>query len=146
MYGSSYNTELVREEDLPKNLDGFSDPRWKDKLAIETRLRPYIYGTQFLGGEDRVVDMLNRLRANNPRPTDGDVKSQGLLIAGEFPVLIGAYLQRIIAMKGKPWGFVPFNEVYSSGPARGTLCPTAHRTRMLASCTCGGLWAPKARH
>jgi ABC-type Fe3+ transport system substrate-binding protein len=123
VYGSAYNTDLVREEELPKDLDGFSNPTWKDKLAIETRLRPYIYGTQFLGGEDKVVDMLNRLRANNPRPTDGDVKSQGLLIAGEFPVLIGAYLQRIIAMKGKPWAFVPFNEVWSSVPRQGYIVP-----------------------
>jgi hypothetical protein len=38
--------------------------------------------------------MLTRLKANNPRPTDGDIKSQSLLIAREFPVLVGAYLQR----------------------------------------------------
>ena len=123
VYGSSYNTDLIHEDELPKDLDGFSDPRWKDKLAIETRLRPYIYGTPFLGGEDKVADMLSRLKANNPRPTDGDVKSQALLIAGEFPVLVGAYLQRIIAMKGKPWGFVSFNDVYSSVPRQGYVVP-----------------------
>ena len=55
-----------------------------------------------------MVDMLQRLKGNEPRPTDGDVKSNALLVAGEFPVLIGAYLQRLIAMKDKPWGFVPF--------------------------------------
>jgi len=123
VYGSAYNTELVKVEELPDNLDGFSDPKWKDQLAIEARLRPYVYGTPFLGGEDQVVEMLQRLKDNNPRPTDGDTKSQGLLVAGEFPVLIGAYLQRLIMMKNKPWGFVPFKEVWSSVPRQGYIVP-----------------------
>jgi len=121
--GCAYNTELVQAEELPKDLDGFSDPKWKDKLAVEARLRPYVYGTPFLGGEDGVVDMLKRLKENNPRPTDGDTKSQGLLIAGEFPVLVGAYLQRMIMMKNKPWGFVPLKEVYSTVPRQGYVVP-----------------------
>jgi iron(III) transport system substrate-binding protein len=123
VYGSAYNTEMVKPEELPDNLDGFSDPKWKGGLAIEARLRPYVYGTPFLGGEDAVVDMLHRLKANNPRPTDGDTKSQGLLVAGEFPVLIGAYLQRYIMMTDKPWGFVPFKTVWSNVPRQGYIVP-----------------------
>jgi iron(III) transport system substrate-binding protein len=123
VYGSAYNTDLVKEADLPDTLDGFSDPKWKGQLAIEARLRPYVYGTPFLGGEDKVAEMLGRLKANNPRPTDGDTKSQGLLVAGEFPVLIGAYLQRYIMMKDKPWGFVPFKEVWSNVPRQGYIVP-----------------------
>jgi hypothetical protein len=97
--------------------------RVKHQIAVEARLRPYVYGTPFLGGEDKVVDMLTRLKANNPRPTDGDIKSQSLLIAGEFPVVVGAYLQRFISMKDKPWGFVPFKEVWSNVPRQGYLVP-----------------------
>jgi iron(III) transport system substrate-binding protein len=123
VYGSAYNTDMVKAEELPDNLDGFSDPKWKGSLAIEARLRPYVYGTPFLGGPDGVVDMLHRLKANNPRPTDGDTKSQGLLVAGEFPVLVGAYLQRMIMMNGKPWGFVPFKEVWSNVPRQGYIVP-----------------------
>ena len=123
VYGSAYNTDLVKPQDLPDTLDGFADPAWKDQIAVEARLRPYVYGTPFLGGEDKVVDMLTRLKANNPRPTDGDIKSQSLLIAGEFPVLVGAYLQRYISMKDKPWGFVPFKEVWSNVPRQGYVVP-----------------------
>src|ERR1051326_1470468 len=125
VYGSAYNTDLVKAEELPDALDGFSDPKWKDQLGIEARLRPYVYGTPFLGGDDKVVDMLQRLKTNNPRPTDGDIKSNDLLIAGEFPVLVGAYLQRLISMTGKPWGFVPFKEVWSNVPRQGYVVPNA---------------------
>ena len=47
-------------------------------------LRPFVYGTPFLGGQDKVVELLKGLKANNPQPTTGDTKSQGLLVAGEF--------------------------------------------------------------
>ena len=38
VYGSAYNTDLVKVEELPDTLDGFSDPKWKDQLAVEARL------------------------------------------------------------------------------------------------------------
>ena len=124
VYGCAYNSDLVKPSELPDTLDGFSDAKYKGMLAVESRLRPYVYGTPFLGGEDAVVDMLHRLRANtDPRPTDGDAKSNNLLIAGEFPVLIGAYLQRYIDMKDKPWGFVNFKEVWSNVPRQGYVVP-----------------------
>src|SRR6202158_555378 len=76
VYGSAYNTDMVKSSELPDTLDGFADAKWKDQIAVEARLRPYVYGTPFLGGEDKVLEMLARLKANNPRPTDGDIKSQ----------------------------------------------------------------------
>ena len=123
VYGSAYNTDMVKAEELPTTWDGFTDPKWKDQLAIETRLRPFVYGTPFFGSQDKVVDLLSRLKNNDPRPTDGDTKSQTLLVAGEFPILIGAYLQRLINMKGKPWGFVPLKDVFSNEPGPGYIVP-----------------------
>jgi len=123
VYGAAYNTDLVKPSELPDSLAGFTDPKWKGQLAVEARLRPYVYGTPFLGGDSEVVAMLEKLKANNPRPPDGDTKSQGLLVAGEFPVLVGAYLQRLIMMKDKPWGFVGFKEVWSNVPGPGYIVP-----------------------
>jgi iron(III) transport system substrate-binding protein len=123
VYGCSYNTDLVKAEDLPTTWESFADPKWKGQLAVETRLRPFVYGTPFLGGEDKVVALLQQLQANDVRPTDGDTKSQALLVGGEFPILIGAYLQRLINMKGKPWGFVPLTMVFSNEPGPGYIVP-----------------------
>jgi ABC-type Fe3+ transport system substrate-binding protein len=38
-------------------------------------------------------------------------------------VLIGAYLQRILFMKDKPWGYVPLKEVYTNSPRQGYFVP-----------------------
>jgi iron(III) transport system substrate-binding protein len=121
--GCAYNPTLVKPEELPDTLDGFSDPKWKGKLAIEQRLRPYVYGTPWLGGEDAVVDMLKRLKSNNPRPINGDIQANALLVAGEYSVLVGAYLQRMIEMKDKPWGFVDMKEVWTVEPGPGYIVP-----------------------
>jgi iron(III) transport system substrate-binding protein len=123
VYGCSYNTEMVKVEELPTTWDGFLDSKWKSQLAVETRLRPFVYGTPFFGGEDAVVAYLQKLQANDIRPTDGDTKSQTLLVGGEFPILIGAYLQRLINMQGKPWGFVPLDTVFSNEPGPGYMVP-----------------------
>jgi ABC-type Fe3+ transport system substrate-binding protein len=116
---------MVKDGDVPKTWDGFADSKWKGQLAIETRLRPFVYGTPFLGHKQGVIDLLTRLKDNDLRPTTGDTKSQELLVAGEFPILIGAYLQRLVDMQGKPWGFVSLNQVFSNEPGPGYIVPVA---------------------
>jgi iron(III) transport system substrate-binding protein len=123
VYGCSYNTDVIKESELPRNWAGWLEPKWKGQIAIETRLRPFVYGTPFMGGEEKVTEYLSKLKANDPIHTSGDTKSQTLVAAGEYPVLIGAYLQRLVNMKGKPWGFVPLEEVYSNAPGPGYSVP-----------------------
>jgi iron(III) transport system substrate-binding protein len=123
VYGCSYNTDLFKESDLPRTWAGFLEPKWKGQIAVETRLRPFVYGTPFWGGEEKVIEYLSKLKANDPIHTTGDTKSQTLVAAGEYPVLIGAYLQRLVNMKGKPWGFVPLEEVYTNAPGHGYTVP-----------------------
>ena len=123
VYGCSYNTDLYKESDLPRTWAGWLEPKWKGNVAIETRLRPFVYGTPFMGGEEKVTEYLSKLKENNPIHTSGDTKSQTLVAAGEYPVLIGAYLQRLVNMVGKPWGFVPMDEVYSNAPGPGYSVP-----------------------
>ena len=131
VYGCSYNTDLYKESDLPRTWAGWLEPKWKGNVAIETRLRPFVYGTPFMGGEEKVTEYLSKLKENNPIHTSGDTKSQTLVAAGEYPVLIGAYLQRVVNMVGKPWGFVPMDEVYSNAPGPGYSVPekAAHPER-----------------
>jgi iron(III) transport system substrate-binding protein len=123
VYGVAYNTNLAKAEEMPDSWAGFADPKWKGKLAIETRLRPFVYGTPWLGGEDKVVELLQKFKENNPRPTNGDTASQNLLVAGEFPVLVGAYLHRAPFMKDKPWAFVSLKDVWSTEPRQGYVVP-----------------------
>lgn len=125
VYIASYNPNLVKAEELPKNWDGFLDPKWKGKLAVETRLRPFVYGTPFMGGEDKVVEYLSKMKEQNPRFTKGNTDTDTLLVAGEFGVALGTYLHNAQKFKsrGQPWDFVPLSEVYSNVPGPGYTVP-----------------------
>ncbi|HEX3246590.1 MAG TPA: extracellular solute-binding protein [Chloroflexota bacterium] len=123
--GIAFNPTLVKAEDLPKTWDGFLDPVWKGKLAIETRFRSFVYGTAFMGGEEKVVEYLSKMKEQNPRLTKGDAESNTLLVAGEYPILVGAYLHNSVKYepKGQPWGFAPLSEVYVGPQGPGYTVP-----------------------
>lgn len=127
VYLASFNTNLVKLEELPRNWEGFLDPKWKGKLALEQRLRPFVYGTPFLGGEEKVSDYLRRLKEQNPRFTKGNTDTDTLLVAGEFQVAIGTYLHNYQKFKprNQPWDFVRLDEVYTSQPGPGYTVPEA---------------------
>jgi iron(III) transport system substrate-binding protein len=112
---------MVKPEELPKVWDDFLDPRWKGKLGLESRLRPFVYGTPFLGGEEKVVEYMKKLKEQNPRMVTGNTATDTLLVAGEFPIAVGTYLHNIVKFKpkGQPWDFIPLQEVFTNQPGPG---------------------------
>jgi iron(III) transport system substrate-binding protein len=121
VYLASYNPNMVKPEELPKTWDDFLDPKWKGKLGLESRLRPFVYGTPFFGGEEKVVEYMKKLKEQNPRMVTGNTATDTLLVAGEFPIAIGTYLHNIVKFKpkGQPWDFIPLQEVYTNQPGPG---------------------------
>jgi iron(III) transport system substrate-binding protein len=101
VYGATYNTNLVPKTELPRRWEDFLDPKWRGKLAVETRLWPFIYGTPFLGGEDTVVEYLKRLKEQNPRFTRDNTGTDTLLVAGEFSIAIGTYMHNWLKFGAK---------------------------------------------
>ncbi|MFN0073652.1 MAG: ABC transporter substrate-binding protein [Chloroflexota bacterium] len=126
VYIASYNPNLVKAEEAPTSWDALLDPKWKGKLALETRLRPFVYGTPFMGGEDKVAEYLGKLKEQNPRFTKGNTDTDTLLVAGEFSIAIGTYLHNYQKFKARnqPWDFAPIAEVYSNVPGPGYTVPS----------------------
>ncbi len=122
VYGAAYNPNLVKASELPRTWEGFLDPKWKGKLAVESRLKLFVFATPFWGGEEKVIAYLKRLRSQDPRFVKGDIAANKLLVAGEFPVLLPAYLTNYprYVPQGAPWGYVPLEEVYATGGVRAT--------------------------
>ncbi|HEV8674727.1 MAG TPA: extracellular solute-binding protein [Methylomirabilota bacterium] len=125
VYGAAYNPNLVKESELPRTWEGFLDPKWKGQLAVESRLKLFVFATPFWGGEEKVISYLQRLRTQAPRFVKGDIASNKLLVAGEFPILLPAYLTNYprYVPQGAPWGYVPLDEVYVTGGGPGYTRP-----------------------
>ena len=107
---NAYNTKLVSPQDLPRSYEDLLDPKWKGKIGIEDRLKPFLRATEYYG-EQWIVDYLKKLSKQEPIFVSGSTAVVNLLNTGEFPIAIGAQLHRVIifAAQGQPVGLVPIN-------------------------------------
>jgi ABC-type Fe3+ transport system substrate-binding protein len=99
-WGVGYNTEKVKESELPKGWDDFTDPRWKGRLGLGDRPQLWVQQLWKNWGPDRTTTFLQKLFANQPqRRKEGLDASATLLAAGEFDVYIPAAPYRIQNLK-----------------------------------------------
>jgi iron(III) transport system substrate-binding protein len=110
--GVAYNPTKVTGADIPKTWNDLLDPKWKGRISIDDRLRPFVDATPFWG-EAKVTDYLTKLKANNPKPASGESAATAPMFAGATDITIGAFLGSLNDNKNKPWAFAPLDEVFS---------------------------------
>ena len=120
--GVAYNPDKVKGADIPKKWDDLLDPKFKGRIAIDDRLRPFVNATSFWG-EAKVIDYLTKLKAQNVKARSGESATTALMFAGETDLVIGAFLGSLNDNKGKPWTFAPLDEVYSIVAVNGWTVP-----------------------
>jgi len=83
-----FNTNLVMRADLPKSWDGFLDPRWKGKLAIENEDYDWFAAiAQEFPSEDAGIDFFRKLVATNGLSVrKGHTLLTNLTASGEVPL------------------------------------------------------------
>jgi iron(III) transport system substrate-binding protein len=86
----AYNTELVREEEAPRNVFDLADPRWRGQVAMAD---PRFGSTSFhvaalyaVTGDETMDDFFRRLKANEVRIVDGNSVVRDLVARGEVKV------------------------------------------------------------
>jgi len=106
----AYNTKMVSASEMPKDWQGFLDPKWKGKLAIDQEGFEWFCGIVTHMGEEKGMNFMRRLAQQNPKLIRGATHRTELLIAGSFPVALDLYGHRVKAFmeKGSPIrGLVP---------------------------------------
>src|SRR5262249_30978214 len=81
-----YHTCKAKREELPATLEGFADPRWKGRLALEATDSDWMYGVVSFMGEARGLDFFRRLAALKPEMRKGHILVAQLVAAGELPL------------------------------------------------------------
>ena len=92
----TYNTDVVKKEDLPKTWADLLDPKWKGKLGIESKLDEwYLSVITFMGegkGEEKGRKFFNELSAKNGLQSRlGMSLLNNLVISGEVPLALAVY-------------------------------------------------------
>ena len=105
----AYNTQKVRAEDLPKTYEGFLDPKWKGRIALESTDAEWMGGVVKTWGEARGMSFFGKLGAMKPDMRKGHVLLAQLISSGEIEVGLTAYQSNVLSLmkRGAPINWAP---------------------------------------
>ena len=88
----TYNTALIKKEELPKTYQDLLDPKWKGKLGIESKLDEWYASVVASMGEEKGTRFFNELSAGNGLSARlGMSLINNLVISGEVPLALAVY-------------------------------------------------------
>jgi iron(III) transport system substrate-binding protein len=126
-----YNTDLVKRSEIPPTYEGFTDPKWKGRIAVEATDSEWMATLIKAWGNDKGMDFFRRLSAMKPGVRKGHILLAELVAAGEVPVGLTMYNSNIESLKrkGAPIDFVAVQPVAARpqgvGVARNAPHPNA---------------------
>lgn len=93
----AYNTNLLKRGDVPKAWEDLLDSRWKGgKIIVEVRAKVFAYlGLKW--GEKKMVDYVRSIAAQKPIFSKGGVTALQQLAAGEAPLTLGTYANKVMS-------------------------------------------------
>lgn len=87
----AYNPRKVKLADLPKTYEGFLDPKWKGRLALEATDAEWMGGVVKAWGDKRGMEFFRKLADMKPEMRKGHILLVQLIAAGEVDVGLTAY-------------------------------------------------------
>jgi iron(III) transport system substrate-binding protein len=132
IFVATYNTKLVRKDELPKSYDDLLDPKWKGKLGIEADDSDWFGAVIDQLGEERGLKLFRDVVATNGISVrKGHTLLANLIISGEIPLALTTYAYRAVQLKnsGAPvdWFAIPptIARFEGAGVARRAAHPNA---------------------
>jgi iron(III) transport system substrate-binding protein len=112
IFSASYNTHLVRQEEIPKRYDDLLDRRWKGKLGVEAEDSDWFGAVVSELGEERGLKLFRDIVARNSISVrKGHTLLASLVVSGEVPFALDAYAYKVEQLRksGAPleWYVMP---------------------------------------
>ena len=102
MFVHSYNTTLVKKEELPKTYQDLAHPRWKGRLGIEAEDEDWFAMVIKALGEEQGLRTFREIqRVNGFSVRKGHTLLAGLVASGEIPLALTTYSHGAEKMKQK---------------------------------------------
>jgi hypothetical protein len=86
MFVQTYNTSLVKKEDVPKSYADLANPRWKGKLGIEAEDEDWFAMVVTGLGEEQGLRLFREIAKNGFSVRKGHTLLAGLVASGEIPL------------------------------------------------------------
>jgi len=128
LYVMSYNTNLVKPEDVPKSYADLLQPRWNGKLALENDDVPWFASVVKAMGETQGVAYYRKLAANKPSMRKGHTLMAEMVAAGEIEIAIDTHVQGIARLKekGAPIEWKPLQPAFGQPSSVGVAARAPH--------------------
>jgi len=102
MFVQSYNTDLVKKEELPKTYADLANPRWKGRLGIEAEDEDWFATVVKEQGEEAGLRTFREIaKTNGFSVRKGHTLLAGLVASGEIPFALTTYSHGAEKMKQK---------------------------------------------
>ena len=105
----TYNTRLVKGDDIPKSYNDLLLPKWKGRLGLDLNKTEWYVAMMQTLGEERGRKYMEALSKQNVQARDGNTIIGQLLAAGEFSLAVSQYPTSVEEMKksGAPIEWIP---------------------------------------
>ena len=102
----AYNTERLAPEDLPDDLTGFADPKWKGRIGwapTNASFQTMVTAMRAVWGEEQTLQWLRNVQGNEPKVYPKNTPIVAATAAGEIDVgfVNHYYLHRFLAEEGE---------------------------------------------
>jgi iron(III) transport system substrate-binding protein len=98
----TYNTNSVKEDELPKTYQDLLDPKWKGRLGIEATDEEWFYALVMSMGEEKGLKYFRDLMAiTKPTIRTGHSLLGNLVSSGEVPLGLDVYNHTAVSSKKK---------------------------------------------
>jgi iron(III) transport system substrate-binding protein len=124
----AFNTNKVKKEDIPKTYEGFADPKWKGRIAIESSDQDWMYAVIRFMGDKPGMEYFRKLSALRPDMRAGHALLAQLIAAGELQVGLTVYSGNADSIKkrGGPIDWVPAEPIVGRPQGIGVARNAAH--------------------
>jgi len=131
IFVASYNTRLIKREELPKGYDDFLDRRWKGKLGVEAEDSDWFGAVVGELGEERGLKLFRDIvAANGISVRKGHTLLANLVVSGEVPFALTTYAYKVEQLRksGAPldWLVIPPGVARFEGAAVARRSPHPH--------------------
>jgi iron(III) transport system substrate-binding protein len=124
----AFNTQKVKREDLPKHYEGFTEPKWKGRIAIESTDAEWMGGLVNALGEPRGMAFFKKLSEQKPDVRKGHILLAQMVAAGETDVGLTIYNANAQSLKqrGAPIDWLPIEPTLARPQGVGVARLAAH--------------------
>jgi iron(III) transport system substrate-binding protein len=123
-----FNTSKVKRAEIPPTYEGFADPKWKGRIALEASDSEWMATLIKTMPGGTGTDLMRRLGALQPSLRKGHVLLASLVAAGDVPVGLAMYNSNIetLKRKGAPIDYAPVQPVVARPQGIGVAKNAAH--------------------